>query len=70
MTRELDFLKRLYCKHIPAQSNKYWFKYSIQVRTTKKTSQFQFNPDTPTLAYHQHDQNNCCFSSLAFDFVV
>ena len=36
----------------------------------KKKSQVQFESDTPIVEYQQHDQNSCCFGSLASDFKV
>ena len=31
----------------------------------EQTSQVQFESDAPIMAYHIHDQNSCCFGSLA-----
>ena len=68
MTRGTKFFKMLYLKHIPGQTNKYWFAFSVSIGTEKKTSQVQFYSDSPTLAYQKHDHNSSCFSSLASDF--
>ena len=67
MTRETDFFKRIHVKNIPGQTNKVWFTLSVPIGSTKKTSQLQFDSDDPIVAYHQHDQNSCCISSLASD---
>ena len=69
MTREAEFFKRLHLKHIPGLKNKYSFTFSVPIGTAKKT-QVQFQSDTPTMAYRQHEQDSCCFSSLASAFVV
>ena len=65
MTREPEIFKRLYLKHIPGQTNKDWFILSVPIGYSKQTSQVQFDPDNPILAYQQHDQNSCCMSILA-----
>ena len=67
MAREPEFPKRLYLKHIPVQSNKYLFIFSVPVGSAKKSSQVQFQSDVPTLAYQSHDQNSFCFSISGSD---
>ena len=56
MTRDPEFFKKLYLKHIPGQINKYWFPFSIKIGTVKKTCQVQFQSYSPTVLYQQHDQ--------------
>ena len=70
MTREPAFLKSSHRKNIPGQTNQYWFTFLVPIGTTKKTIQFQFHTDSPTLAYKQHDQNYCCFFMLDYSFVL
>ena len=36
MTRDPGLFKRLYHKHFPVQSNKYWFTFSVPIGTAKK----------------------------------
>ena len=68
MKTEPGFFKRLYRKHIPGQTNKYVFAFSVPIVTSKIKIQVQFHPDAPTLAYHQHDQISC-FINLASIFI-
>ena len=43
MTREHEFFKRLYLKHISGQTNKYWFTFSVQIVTAKKQVKFDLS---------------------------
>ena len=65
ITREPDFFKSIYLKRIPGQTNKDWFNFYVSIWSARQSSQVQFKSDTPIVAYHQHDQNSCFFSSLA-----
>ena len=56
MTRDNEFFKRINCKHIPLQANKYWFIFSVTIGAAKTIIQVQFHPETLTLAYQQHEQ--------------
>ena len=38
MTRQPEFFKRLYCKNIPDQANKYWFTFSFTFGSVKNSS--------------------------------
>ena len=42
MTREPEFFKRMYLTHIPGQTNKYWFTFSVPIGTSKKQVKFNF----------------------------
>ena len=65
MTMETYFLSP-YLKSIPYQTNKYWFSFSVPNGAAKFTSQVKFKSESPIVAYQQHDQNRCCFSSLDY----
>ena len=41
------------------------FTFQFPVGCEKVTIHVQFDSDVPIMAYHQHDQNSCCFSILS-----
>ena len=43
MTREPVLFKRIYIKHIPGQTNKCWFTFSIPIGTSEKQVKFNFS---------------------------
>ena len=42
MTWDTEFLKLLYCKHIPEKSNKDWFTFTVPNETAKDKVKFNF----------------------------
>ena len=67
---DTNFFKRLYQKHITGQADKYWIKFYFPIGSAKEPNIIEFNLDAPVLAYQKHDHNLCCFSRLAYTFVV
>ena len=42
-----------------------WALFYVPLECAKSTSEVQLESDSPMMAYHECDQNSCCFSSLA-----
>ena len=48
--------------------DKDWFSFYVPVGCAKFKSHVQYKSESPIVAYQQHDQNSCCFSSLSSAF--
>ena len=59
------YFHKIDLKCIPGGGDKYCCLLHVPVGCAKFKSQVQLELDTPIMAYYQHDQNSCCFISLA-----
>ena len=63
-TREPDFYKNIYQKHINVQETKTYLLFVVPIGNAKITENVVFHPAAPVRKYHQNSSNSCCLSSL------